>query len=168
MVREQLQANGGADAVGADDQVGLQLAVGGADTGGAVVVTGIREGRVGRGADGALGELCGQALDEGGPVEQDQRAAEASASGGGAGPREPAAARGPQSSVALPGGEVADLVAETDDVQGAQGVGREGDAGADRFQRTGPLQDGDPPAAPVQRHRRGETPDAAADDDGAR
>ncbi|MFJ9118395.1 hypothetical protein ACIRJO_22900 [Streptomyces sp. NPDC102394] len=118
---EETLAYGGVDAVRGDDQVGLQFAVAGAHAGRAAGVARVGEGRGVR-ADGARREQRGQAVDEGGPVQQDQGAAEAPGCGLRAGAGEPAAGRGAQSAVALPGGEVPDLVAQADDVEGAQGV----------------------------------------------
>ncbi|GAB2891168.1 hypothetical protein GCM10027074_69310 [Streptomyces deserti] len=134
VVREQDTAYGRADAVRGHHEVGLQLAVGGADAGRAAGGAGVGDGRRDARADGARRQSRGQAVDEGGAGQQDQRAAEPFGRLGGTGTREPAPARGAQSPVARPGGEVPDRVAEPDDVQRAQGVGGQGDARADRLQ----------------------------------
>ncbi|EFE70781.1 predicted protein [Streptomyces viridosporus ATCC 14672] len=98
-------------------------------------------------------------------MEQDQGATEALLRGGGAGPGQPPAARRAQSSVALPGGQGADVVAEPDGVQPAQRVGRQGDGRADRLQGGGPFQHRHPRTAPVQGDRRGQAADPPADHD---
>ncbi|CUM42803.1 Glycine-rich cell wall structural protein 1.8 precursor (GRP 1.8) [Streptomyces venezuelae] len=163
---EERVADRGADAVGGDDEFGLDLAFRGGQPGGAVVVAGVGE-RGGRsGADGALGQGRGEDLDEGGAVEEDERPAEARGGGLGVRPGEPAAVGGAHAAVALPGGEFADAVAETDDVQGSLGVGGEADARADGGEVGGALQDGDLPAVAVKGDGGGEPADSGSDDDG--
>lgn len=122
--------------------------------------------RRGTGADGAVGQPGQEEVDEGGPVQQDDRAAEPLGRDGAVRTGEPAAARGTYAALALPGGEGPHLVAQAHDVQGTLGVGGEGDAYPDGFQGSRALQDRDPPAAVVQGHRRGEAADSTADDDG--
>ena len=163
---EERPAHGGPDAVRADHQVRFQFAVRGRHTGRPAGSSAVGEHRGGVRADGVRREQGGETRDQGGAAQQDERAAEALGGGLGGGTGQPPPARGAQAPVPRPDGEVADLVAEADDVQRAQGVGREGDRCADRLQRAGPLQHGDPQAAPVQGDRGRQASDTAADHDG--
>ncbi|GHG08187.1 hypothetical protein GCM10018791_21110 [Streptomyces zaomyceticus] len=99
-------------------------------------------------------------------MEEDERSAEARGGGLGVGTGEPAAAGGTHPAVALPGREIADPVAEADDIEGALGVGGEADAGSDGGEVGGALQDGDLPALQVEGDGGGEAADAGSDDDG--
>lgn len=168
MLGEEDPAYDGVDALGNDDQVGLDLSTWRGDPGRAAA----DDSRVGErggtaGAHGVGGQPGGDPVDQGGAVDQDQWSAEALGRGGAVRTREPAAARIAHASVALPGGHVADVVAEADDVEGALGVGGEADAGADRFKGCGALQDGDLPAGQAQGHGGGQSADSASDDNGS-
>lgn len=168
MAGEEGAAYGRADAVGGHHQVGLQLPVGRLHAGrpaGVARDSGVRQVRGGAGADGVGRKPPRQEVDEGGAVQQDERAAEAFGRGGRPGTGQPPAARRPQSGVALPGGQGADVVAQADDVQGAERVGGQRDRRAHRCQGGGALQHGDPRPAQVQGGRRGQPADAPADHD---
>lgn len=126
---EEQGAYGRVDAIGADDEVGLDVPGRRRDHGaGAADGARVEEFRRRPGTDGGCGQFGGDDIDQGGAVHQDDRAAEPLGRGGAVGPGEPAAVRSAHTAVALPGGQGPDPVTEADHVQGALGVGREADA----------------------------------------
>lgn len=167
VAREEHAAYAGADAVGADDEVGLDVAVGGADDGRAVGAAGVPERAVHPGPYGVRGQRRGEDVHECGAVQQDDRPAEPLGGGSGVRTGEPAPARRTQAAVALPRGQVTDLVTEADDVQCALRVGGHAEGGSHGGEGVGALQDGDGPAPPAQGHRGGQSADSTADDNGS-
>lgn len=164
---EQRGADGRVDSVGTDDEFRLELRVRCGDTGRASVRgAGVGEPGLARGVHGPRGQQGGDAVDQGGPVKKDQGPAEAFCGGRAVRAGEPPAARGAHPAVALPRGQLPDVVAEADDVERTLTVGGESDAGADRLQGGGLFQDGDLPAASVQGDGGGQAADTTADDDG--